>query len=301
MRIARLLSGLAVVGWGQVSLHAAEKAGIVAMVPAGPVETTGSVALFPREASGPMVRFVRLAASVVMVVGGVWLAVAFVGGPGENAGGSAPIAPAVEKPSVAALRSSRLIPDSAVSLPSDGVAEEPDPAMAEDLAAALASATVPEPAMPLPDVPAELAQRAPPLESDYHSALDLPPPPLLDAQSPPPLVGGSTWRQPQAPASLASLQPGRVPTNSPAAVSERHMPADAPESSVYVVCDGDDLTSIAIRFYGHPAAARLIYEANRDRLPAADVLPIGVVLALPPASGPQQLYRPGGWIEPANE
>ena len=104
-----------------------------------------------------------------------------------------------------------------------------------------------------------------------------------------------------ATADRASMTRPAPTVASPAAVSERHMPADAPESSVYVVCDGDDLTSIAIRFYGHPAAARLIYEANRDRLPAADVLPIGVVLALPPASGPQQLYRPGGWIEPANE
>ncbi len=249
-----------------------------------------------------MVRFVRLAASVVMVVGGVWLAVALVSGPGQDAGGAAPVAALDEKPSVAAPRSSRLIPDSAVSIPSDGETEEPEAALTEELTAALASAGAPEPARPLPDVPAALAERPPPLEPDYHSALDLPPPPLLDAQSPPPLVGGSTWRQPQAPPSLASLQPGMAPTGGAAVVSGNRVPPAGPAAaSSYVICDGDDLTSIATRFYGHPAAARLVYEANRDRLPAADVLPIGAVLVLPPPPGQPQPHRPGGWIEPAHE
>ena len=125
-------------------------------------------------------------------------------------------------------------------------------------------------------------------------ALDLPPPPLLDAQAPPPLVGGSTWRQPHA---STSLPPGLA--ESPAATA-RSTAAAVPSVSSYVVRDGDDLTSIASRFYGHPAAARLVYEANRDRLPAADVLPIGAILVLPPPpSQSGREYRPGGWIEPA--
>jgi phage tail protein X len=50
----------------------------------------------------------------------------------------------------------------------------------------------------------------------------------------------------------------------------------------YAVRDGDDLTSLAIRFYGHPAAAAAIVAANRDRITDPDILPIGFRLRLPP-------------------
>lgn len=52
--------------------------------------------------------------------------------------------------------------------------------------------------------------------------------------------------------------------------------------ATYAVRDGDDLTSLAIRFYGHPAAAGAILAANRDHLATPDILPIGLRLRLPP-------------------
>ena len=243
-----------------------------------------------------MVRFVRLTASVVMLTSGVWLAFAFLTGPAESE--SAPrTAGSGESKTTVVPRVPRLIPDPSVS---------PDAAKSESAegAAALAPLVdlVTEPAeaappSPLPAVLPEMAEFAPPLEAAYRSALDLPPPPLLDAQAPPPLAGGSTWRQAAstAPAVAMSPAPGRVE----AAVGSSATPVGEPRMAMYAVRDGDDLTSIATRFYGHPSAARFVYAANRDRLPSSDLLPIGAVLVLPPppevARGPQ---RPGGWIEP---
>ncbi len=80
--------------------------------------------------------------------------------------------------------------------------------------------------------------------------------------------------------------------------AERGRLVTVPQVSSYVVRDGDDLTTIASRFYGHPSAARLVFDANRDRLPAADMLPIGVTLVLPPPPEQGGRHRPGGWIEP---
>jgi phage tail protein X len=70
-----------------------------------------------------------------------------------------------------------------------------------------------------------------------------------------------------------------------------------PPASVYRVRDGDDLTGIANRFYGTPAAAGPIWNANRGRLADPEVLPIGVEIVLPPlaAVGPDGDRR----LEPA--
>jgi nucleoid-associated protein YgaU len=58
--------------------------------------------------------------------------------------------------------------------------------------------------------------------------------------------------------------------------------------STYTIRDGDDLTSIATRLYGHPGAAEAIWSANRDRLNDPAVLPIGLSLRIPPT-----------WVPPA--
>lgn len=243
-----------------------------------------------------MVRFVRLTASVVMVTSGVWLAFAFLAGP-AGIESTPRTAGSVEPKTTSVSRGPRLIPDPSVP---------PDDAAAESVEAAAVLAPLVElvtetaeaaPPSPLPAVLPEMAEFAPPLESAYRSALDLPPPPLLDAHAPPPLAGGSTWRQAATttPAVAMSPDPGRVE----AAVGSGVTPVAEPRTAMYAVRDGDDLTSIATRFYGHPSAARFVYEANRDRLPSSDLLPIGAVLVLPPppviAGGP---HRPGGWIEP---
>jgi phage tail protein X len=121
----------------------------------------------------------------------------------------------------------------------------------------------PVPPAPLPPPAGGLAAAGPDLSVAYRSALEVPPPPLIDGQRPPPVAVGWTVRG----ARDATI--GRVPSH--------------PAAATYRVRDGDDLTGIASRVYGTPAAARLIWEANRGRLADPAVLPIGLELMLPPA------------------
>ena len=104
--------------------------------------------------------------------------------------------------------------------------------------------------------------RPPDLTTAYRSTVEMPPPPLLDAATP-------------APARLA------VMPQSLAAAPLRQMPASLPEQ--YRVQDGDDLTGIATRLYGHPRGASALWRANADRLERPDLLPIGLSLDVPPA------------------
>ncbi|MFM1904215.1 MAG: hypothetical protein RLZZ440_2115 [Planctomycetota bacterium] len=119
---------------------------------------------------------------------------------------------------------------------------------------------LPPPPAPLPPVASGGSQPAEPLAVAYRSTLDVPPPPLLDGQQPPPLATGWSARQPD-------------PVG--------YRPPPAAQAMVYVIRDGDDLTGIATRFYGHPAAAAAIWDANRGLLPDPAILPIGATLLLP--------------------
>ena len=138
----------------------------------------------------------------------------------------------------------------------------------------------PAPPGALPPVAMDLARPAPPIDAAYRSTLDVPPPPLLDADTAPPLA--VAWSANAAMArGVASMPQG--------------------ETSTYVVRDGDDLTSIAIRLYGHAGGAQAIWSVNRDRLSDPNVLPIGLELRIPPAwSVPavQQNAQAGQVIEP---
>lgn len=160
----------------------------------------------------------------------------------------------------------------------------------------------PPPPAPMPPVAADLRGAVPDVAAAYRSTLDVPPPPLLDGQAPPPLAAGWTAHELATPA----------PPVMPAAV--------VPQA--YVIRDGDDLTGIATRFYGHPSAAMAIWSANRQTLPDPNVLPIGATIALPPAwavqparagdpraieptavavaaarpPGQQAVARPAGWL-----
>jgi len=118
---------------------------------------------------------------------------------------------------------------------------------------------VPPPApAALPAVAEPLSDGSPAIPRTYRSALDTPPPPLLDAERPPPPVG---WMMASGP-SVAGRNP--VPAS-------------------HRVADGDDLAGIATRFYGHPGAAGAIWAANRDRIADPALLPIGIELVLPAA------------------
>lgn len=103
---------------------------------------------------------------------------------------------------------------------------------------------------------------SPILSATYRSTLDVPPPPLLDVQAVPPRAGPLPGASPSVVASPTIRQPADIP-------------------GTYVVRDGDDLTGIAVRLYGHPRAARAIWAANREQLADPDLLPIGGVLQLP--------------------
>ncbi len=122
----------------------------------------------------------------------------------------------------------------------------------------LATATLAE---PLPPLPPAFAGRPPALDATYRSTVEMPPPPLLDAHAPPPL-------------SVARPRPDLRPRG-----AELQPSSGVPQH--YVVRDGDDLTGIAVRFYGNPAAAEAIFSANRDRLADPKILPIGLALQLP--------------------
>jgi phage tail protein X len=144
----------------------------------------------------------------------------------------------------------------------------------------------PVPPQPLPPPPIDLAVAGPDLAAGYRPTLQSPPPPLLDGQSPPPLAVGWTARQPEPWTGAAGL-----PTPPPV--------VDQP--GIYIVRDGDDLTGIATRFYGHPAAAAAIWQANRGLLRDPGILPIGAALVLPPRAAVAALGRPTdqALIEPA--
>jgi nucleoid-associated protein YgaU len=133
----------------------------------------------------------------------------------------------------------------------------------------------PPPPAALPPVAADLARPAPPIDSAYRSTLDTPPPPLLDADAPPPLA--VAW------------------TANGAAPRSRATPAmPAGDTSTYVVRDGDDLTGIALKVYGHAGGAQAIWSVNRDRLSDPNVLPIGLELRVPPAWSVPAVQNPTG-------
>ncbi|MCX7403451.1 MAG: LysM peptidoglycan-binding domain-containing protein [Planctomycetia bacterium] len=140
----------------------------------------------------------------------------------------------------------------------------------------------PTPPPPLPVRPDDRSHAAPGLDTTYRSTLDIPPPPLLDAQAPPPLtVGWSAHNPPLAATGGASLPSQESSPLTEAALAPVVPPS--PAATAVIVRDGDDLTSIATRVYGHPGAASAIWAANRDRLPSPELLPIGLELRMPPS------------------
>ena len=58
----------------------------------------------------------------------------------------------------------------------------------------------------------------------------------------------------------------------------------APESSMYVVVSGDNLSKISKQFYGTPNKYPLIFEANKPMLSDPDKIYPGQVLRIPPAA-----------------
>ena len=158
-----------------------------------------------------------------------------------------------------------LQPPSTTAVPAAGLLAGPESSWPEIAAAAVPRFVPPPPVTaPLPPNRIDLSPAAPTLDGTYRSTVDIPPPPLLDLHAAPPLAAGWTARSASRPSPTRGI-------------------AAADQASEYVIRDGDDLTGIALRTYGHAAAATAIWNANRDRLADPNVLPIGLALALPPA------------------
>lgn len=208
------------------------------------------------------------------------LVAAWTSGPVAGAGPAPLVAPAADvvQPHAASIDAGSDVPP---------VFAEPEPAVLDSAGGLQLDRCPPQPPPPLPPAPHELTQAGPAINAAYRSTLRVPPPDLLDAEGPPPAV---PWAAREFPPVAAPAAP-TVPAS---------MTMDVTVPATYRVRDGDDLGTIAGRFYGHPAAASAIWAANRDTIPQPDLLPIGVELRLPPAwaVGADRRRAPGA-IEPA--
>ncbi len=132
-------------------------------------------------------------------------------------------------------------------------------------------------------MPAHSLGNAPPgMYGAYRTTVEMPPPPLLDGSR-----------------AVAShrLQLAKNKNIGP----HREIPDSIPER--YRVQDGDDLTGIATRLYGHPQAASALWQVNADRLSSPEVLPIGFEMIVPPAwrvFGKGAAYEGTRRIEPSD-
>lgn len=80
-----------------------------------------------------------------------------------------------------------------------------------------------------------------------------------------------------APATIVQPPPAQ------ASRAEARPQAATPSRRTYKVQEGDTLSEISQQFYGTHARARLIYEANRDKLKSENDLRIGAELVIPDA------------------
>ena len=132
-------------------------------------------------------------------------------------------------------------------------------------------------------MPKRTPGNAPPgMYGAYRTTIEMPPPPLLDGSH-------------AAAANHSQL------TRRKNAGPHRHIPDAIPER--YRIQDGDDLTGIATRLYGHPQAASALWQVNADRLSNPEVLPIGFEMIVPPAwrvFGNGSAYEDSRQIEPSD-
>lgn len=284
-----------------------------------------------------MMRTVRFLTGLVMVVTGVSMAApmatrlveAHVGSPRgadqDGAVAAPPLAAAVwagvGPSSGAAGVGGYCIPDPRSAPPVDG-ALPILPAPAGDVSPApqplepAAAYQPPPPPDVLPALPADLSLAPPSFNATYRSTLDVPPPPLLDVAAPTPLAVSTSAHDRSVPVAgpmggsgaihtvSATVAPGGAVAPPAQAVFSAPLgpPSSTPSSlppSTYTIRDGDDLTSIASRLYGHPGAAEAIWSANRDRLTDPGVLPIGLSLRVPPTWVPPAARDRGPGGEPA--
>ncbi|KKK97453.1 hypothetical protein LCGC14_2652620, partial [marine sediment metagenome] len=128
--------------------------------------------------------------------------------------------------------------------------------------------------------------------------------PVLAPPSPPPRADWPVHREAPAPRPAAVRPDVAVGPSTPAAVTQPPAPARAdspaagrPAVRVYVVQPGDSLIGIARKAWGrkHQGRYRLIYQANRSKLPDESRLSPGqklIIPALPVAPAPTRPANP---------
>lgn len=231
-----------------------------------------------------LLRFTRPALALMLVACAFWVALPLVGlvGLGDGPGGGEPSGPsAVEL----VRRGSAVPPKHVIPDALDPPASQPATVLAargrDGLPQRSKDSKEPSatmiPTMPLPPTPEAITAAPPAFDFTYRSTVDTPPPPLLDANAPPPF--SVAWPTAAARPSVARMEPAALVGSAPSAAAS----SAAPPPETYVIRDGDDLTGIAMRFFGNPAAADAIWHSNRDRLQDPAMLPIGLVLRLPTA------------------
>lgn len=126
--------------------------------------------------------------------------------------------------------------------------------------------------------PESLAQAGP--EGTSPIVRTRPEPPPVPPPPPPTPTGGVAW-DPVPPDATGALEPA---VRSPS-VREESLPAGSPQvkaSPFARVRAGETLNDVARRVYGDPAAAALLWEANRDQLTRREgSLPAGTLLRTP--------------------
>ncbi|HVX15803.1 MAG TPA: LysM peptidoglycan-binding domain-containing protein [Pirellulales bacterium] len=100
-------------------------------------------------------------------------------------------------------------------------------------------------------------------------------------------LGDDPWRPSTR---MASYQASPVERREPPVKTSTPTPSTPPSNNrpttftTHRIADGDTLSRLAQRYLGSGSRFREIFDANRDRLPSPDLLPIGVVIRIPGAS-----------------
>lgn len=114
-------------------------------------------------------------------------------------------------------------------------------------------------------------------------------PSRFDASAPGPIIPAKRVEPDRVPPAL----PRGYPESSASSASRGLAPSTSTARRdafvrTHKVVDGDTLAALAERYLGDASRVADIYEANRDRLPSPDALPIGAPLRIPPRAQPSR-------------